>query len=172
MEKEKVEIVLADILDELKTTNNIMQEQRQQIVQLQERTVAFEEKINRLNELALPIINVKPAEVFPNTSLNEIKQLIQQHPQPIIRHWRFLLFPEHYAKEYYIVIFRLIMWMTLVCIGAFLFSLSSQALENSAEVKLRQLENDQYKNAWEYMYDKESKQGKRKMDDAWQENIK
>lgn len=144
-----------------------MQEQRQQIVQLQERTFAFEEKINRLHELALSAINIKPAEIFPETSLNEIKQLIQQQSQPIIRHWRFLLFPEHYAKEYYTVIFRLITWMTLVCIGPFLFSLGKQALENSAEVKLRQLEDDQYKNAWEYMYDKESKQGKKRMDEAW-----
>lgn len=167
MEKGKVEIVLADILDELKITVTIMQEQKQQIAQLQERTFAFEERINCLNELALSAINIKPAEVFPDTSLNEIKQLIQQHPQPIIRQWRFLLFPEHYVKEYYTVIFRLIIWMTLVCSVAFLFSLSKQALENSKEVKLRQLENDQYKNAWKYMYDKESKKGQKKMDDAW-----
>ena len=94
-----------------------------------------------------------------------------QQSQPIIRHWRFLLFPEHYAKEYYTVIFRLIMWMTLVCSGAYLFSLGKQALEDLKEVKLRQLENDQYQNAWEYMYNRESKQGKKKMEDIWRKSL-
>jgi hypothetical protein len=101
------------------------------------------------------------------TDLNEIKQLLLHQSEPVIKQWRFLLFPEHYSKEYYGVIFRLIMWMTLICSGALLFSLGRQALENSKEVQLRKLENDQYKNAWEYMYNKENKKGKKKMEQAW-----
>jgi len=71
-------------------------------------------------------------------------------------------------KEYYTAIFRLIMWMTLACSATFLFSLGKQALENTKQVKLRQSENNWYKNAWEYMYNKESKQGKKKMEETWQ----
>jgi hypothetical protein len=41
--------------------------------------------------------------------------------------------------------------------GCFLFSLGKQALENAKEVKLRQLEANQYENAWQYMYDHETK---------------
>ena len=53
-------------------------------------------------------------------------------------------------------------------IPRFLFALGKQALKNTTEIKLRQMENNQYKNAWKYMYNKENRQGKRKMDDAWQ----
>ena len=60
------------------------------------------------------------------------------------------------------------MWMTFVCMGVCLFALGKQALENAKEIKLRQLQNTQYKKAWEYMYNQESKQGKKKMEDAWQ----
>lgn len=173
MEKEKIEFVLEDMLDELRMTNNNMQEQKQQIAQLHQKVFAFEEKVSRENKADVPTVNTKPVEVAVTTASNEIKQLIQQQSRPVIRQWRFLLFPEHYAREYYAVIFRLIMWMILACMVVVLFSLGKQALENAKEVKLMQLENDQFKNAWEYMYKKESKQGKKKMDDAmrksWEE---
>jgi hypothetical protein len=54
--------------------------------------------------------------------------------------------------------------------SCFLFSLGKQALDNAREIKLRQLENNQYKNAWQYMYEHENKQGKKKMEDAWKKN--
>ena len=41
MEKDKLEIVLEDILDELKTVNNTMQQHKQQTTELQERVFAF-----------------------------------------------------------------------------------------------------------------------------------
>ena len=167
MEREKIEIVLTDMFDELKTLNNNIQEQKQQTAQLREKICDFEERENRLNKSATPVADIKPIATSINTTLSELKQLLQQQSKPIIREWRFLLFPANYSKEYYTVVFRLIMWMTLVCIGSFLFSFGSQALENSKEVKLIQLENAQYKNAWQFMYDKETKQGKKKMDDVW-----
>ena len=50
------------------------------------------------------------------------------------------------------------------------FFLGKQALDTVREIKLRQLENDQYKGAWEYMYERENKQGKKKMQDGWQKS--
>ncbi|MGN6213655.1 hypothetical protein [Parafilimonas sp.] len=173
MEKEKIEFVLEDMLDELKMINNSVQEQKQQITQLYQKVSAFEEKANQANKAETPTVNIKPVEVAITTASNEIKQLIQQQSRPVIRQWRFLLFPEHNAREYYTVIFRLIMWMTLACMVVVLFSLGKQALENAKEVKLMQLEHDQFKNAWEYIFKKEDKQGKKKMDDvmrkSWEE---
>jgi hypothetical protein len=62
--------------------------------------------------------------------------------------------------------------MTFVCISYFLFSLGKQALDNAREIKIRQMEYDQYKNAWQYMYDHESKTGKKKMENAWKKSWK
>jgi hypothetical protein len=47
MEKDKLEIVLEDILDELKSVNNGIREHKQQATQLQEKFVAFEEKLSQ-----------------------------------------------------------------------------------------------------------------------------
>ena len=123
MEKEKLEIVLAEILDELKVTNNVMHKQGQQIAQLQEKTFTLDERIIQLNQATSLTVDMQPVKHLINTTAIEIKQVVQQQSKPIIRQWRLLLFPEHYSREYYTVIFRLIMWMTLVCSGAYIFSL-------------------------------------------------
>jgi hypothetical protein len=170
MEKEKLEIVLEDILDELKAVNNLMHGQKQQASELQERFSAFEEKISQLNHAALPVVDIKPIQACVNEAVNKIQHNLSEQARPVVRQWRFLLFPEYNAREYYRVIFRSIMWITFACMGAYLFVLGKQALENAEEVKLRQLESDQYRNAWQYLYDKENKQGKKKMDDAWQKS--
>ena len=170
MEKEKLELVLEDILDELKTVNNAMHEQKQQTKQLQERFFAVEEKINQINHTAAPVVDIKPIQACVNAAVIKMQETVREQSRPVIRQWRFLLFPEHYTKEYYMVIFRLIMWMTFVCMGTYLFALGKQALENAKEVKIAQLENNEYQNAWEYMYQHESKKGKKKMEDAWQKS--
>ena len=170
MEKDKLEIVLEDILDELKSVNNGIREHKQQAIQLQEKFVAFEEKANQTKQPASAVANLQPIQAVISEAVIKIQNSFSQQSRPLVRQWRFLLFPEHYAKEYYKVIFRLIMWMTLASMGCFLFVLGKQALDNAQEVKLRQLEYDQYKNAWQYMYEHETKQGKKKMQDAWQKS--
>ena len=172
MEKDKFEIVLEDILDELKSVNNGIREHKQQAIQLQEKFVAFEEKITQIKQPASAVADLQPIKAAINEAVIKIQDALSQQSKPLVRQWRFLLFPEHYAKEYYKVIFRLIMWLTLASMGCFLFALGKQAVENAKEVKLRQLEYDQYKNAWQYMYEHESKTGKKKMQDAWQKSWK
>jgi hypothetical protein len=48
-----------------------------------------------------------------------------------------------------------------------MFSLGKQALDNAREVKIRQMEYDQYKKSWHYMYMHENKHGKKKMKEVW-----
>ena len=62
MEKDKLEIVLEDILDELKSVNNDIREQKQQATQLQEKFVAFEEKINQIKQPASAVADLKPIQ--------------------------------------------------------------------------------------------------------------
>ena len=95
MEKEKLEILLADMFDDLRTLNNNMLEQKQQIAQMQDKVCEFEKKVNKA---AAPAADIKPIEAIINATSNELKQLIQQQSKPIIREWRFLLVPADYSK--------------------------------------------------------------------------
>ena len=116
----------------------------------------------------MPPVDTKPVQLIVTAAMAKMQQIVWEQPKPVIQERRFLLFPEYNAGEYYKIIFRLIMWMTLVSMGTYLFVLGKQALENYKEVQLRQLEANQYKNAWQYMYYQEGKQGKKKMDNLWQ----
>jgi hypothetical protein len=171
MEKEKIELILEDILDELKTVNSAMQEQKKKCLQYEGKIAAIEKGFSQLNTVEPPI-NTDALKSAIADAFIDIKLPKKQHAQPIIRQWRILLFPEQCSKEYYRVIFRLIMWEMLVFVIVVLFVLGKQALENNKEVKLKQIENNLYKNAWNYMYDEENKQGKKKMEDAWWKSCK
>lgn len=164
MEKEKLEIVLEEVLEELKGVKSVVQEQKQQIWQLQEKVEDFEKKL-----IASPV-DTQPVQSIVTIAIAKIQQMIAEQPKPVVHEKRFLLFPEHHAKEYYSVIFKLTKWLTVVCTGAYLFTLGKQAFENAKEVKLRQLEAEHYKNAWEFLYRQETKQGKKKMETIWQKS--
>lgn len=169
MNPEITERVLEEVLEELKSINNSMQEQKQQTWQLQEKVEDFAKKLDG-KELVAPPVDTKPVQSIIMLAFAKIQQLVAEQPKPVVHERRFLLFPEQYGKEYYNIIFKLIMWMTVVCMGAYLFALGKQALENAKEVKLRELEADHYQNAWEYLYQQQTKQGKMKMETVWEKS--
>ena len=114
MEKEKLEMVLEDIIDDLKTVSNLLQEQRQQGVELEEKVSLVEVKINQLNQ-EKSFLHKEPVENIIADAIVEIKKSIEEKPQPIIRQWRLLLFPETYSKEYYCVYSGYYMGNACVC---------------------------------------------------------
>ena len=145
MEKEKLEIVLEEVLEELRTVKDTVLEQKQQTWQLQEKINDFEKKLNE-SKPVVPLVNTRSIQSGIETGISKIRQIVAQQPKSVIYERRFLLFPEHNAREYYRIIFRLIMWLTVVCIGVYLFSLGKIALENYKEIRLRQFESKTYKN--------------------------
>lgn len=171
MEKEKLEIVLEDVLEELKAVKDTVLEQNQQTWRLRVRINDFEKKLDE-RKLATPSVNTIAIQSAIETGISKIRQIVAQQPKSVIYERRFLLFPEHYSRDYYTVIFRLIMWLTVVCIGAYLFSLGKIALENNREVRLKQLESKSYKNAWQFLYHQETRRGKERMEEVWRNSNK
>jgi len=171
MEKEKLEIVLEEVLEELKAVKETVLEQKQQTWQLQEKINDFEKKLDE-RKLVAPPINTTSIQSAIETGISKIRQIVAEQTKSVIYERRFLLFPEHYSRDYYTVIFRLIMWLTVVSIGTYLFSLGKIALENNREVRLRQLESKSYKNAWQSLYYQETRRGKEKMEEVWRNSNK
>ncbi|WP_018615939.1 hypothetical protein [Segetibacter koreensis] len=167
MENEKLDLVLSELWEDLKGVRQMIGEQKEQMQQLQQEVTNLRQKLEQ-KKLIVPPIDTKPVQLIVTAAIAKVRQLVSEQPKPVIQERRFLLFPEYNAREYYKRIFRLIMWFTLVSMGTYLFVLGKQALENYKEVQLRQLEANQYKNTWQYMYHQEGKQGKKKMDNAWQ----
>jgi hypothetical protein len=83
--------------------------------------------------------------------------VITEQPKTVVHERRFLLFPEHHATEYYRIIFRVILWLTVASAVYFLFALGRQALQNAKEVRLRELELTHAPNVFRPLYDSQEK---------------
>ncbi len=100
-------------------------------------------------------------------ALAQITAHLEKEPKPIVKSYRFLLFPETNSGTYYKIVFgRLIPWGMVFVAIAFLFSLSQQSI--------RAWEAYQYKEraercvrAWIYLNDHGSLKTKKAMEKAW-----
>jgi hypothetical protein len=75
MEKDKLEIVLEDILDELKSVNNGIREHKQQAIQLQEKFVAFEEKASQIKQPASAVADLRPIQASISEAVIKIQMV-------------------------------------------------------------------------------------------------
>jgi hypothetical protein len=120
---------------------------------------AIRQKIENLN--SLPISE----ELLHR--LEKIEQQFAKQPVPIIRQYRFLLFPETNRGQYYKIVFgRLIPWGIVILGITYSFFLAKYGIEAWGNVRYNQ-QSEQCVKAWLYMNDHASKQVKKAMDQAW-----
>ena len=99
----------------------------------------------------------------------QLQATVMSQPKSIVRQFRILLFPEQNAGKYYRLVFgRLLFWMMIFLLATYLFALSKHFIDNWAVIKEKQLEKTQYEKAWNYLYQHQNKQGKKKMEEAWE----
>jgi hypothetical protein len=139
MEKEKLEIVLEEVLEEFRSMRGAVEELKQQVWQLKERGENFEKKLESIKPVALSV-ETGPIQGIITVGLDRIQKVMAEQPKTVVHERRLLLFPEHYISEYYRVIFRLILWLTLASALYYLFILGRQTLQNVKEIRLRELE--------------------------------
>jgi hypothetical protein len=139
MEKEKLEIVLEDLLEEQKALTVTVQDLNQHFWQLEEKITGLEKKLEAI-KLVAPPVDTGPVQGVVRIGFAQVQQLMAEQPKTVVHERRFLLFPEHHATEYYRILFRVILWLTVASAVYYLFALGKQALQNHKEVSLRELE--------------------------------
>ncbi len=187
MKKEETpidEVTLTDVLtnltEESKEIKNFIEKQRkkeeEKNQEIKNLISSFENKYK-----SIQVIAPKPDMTVTNTVLNHglnnvnstldiklavIKQSIEAGPKPITRQFRFLLFPETNAGQYYTIVFgRLIPWGFLFIIVIYLLSIGQKSIE-AWQTRLYNKEGNQCIAAWNEVYTHESKAGRRAMDKA------
>jgi hypothetical protein len=151
-------------------------------------TKAINDLINTVNtqagtirELKDKIDNPKPVLVSADTrsiwevvnkGITDIKLIVGSKPQPIIKKFQILLFPEQNAMLFYKIVFGrwflcLVLMLSITC----LYKFSVHWSDNQEQVQQRELETDRIKKAWFYLYDREDKVGKRVMDSAYSKSV-
>jgi hypothetical protein len=142
MEKEIIETVLIEVLEEQKQTNQLI-EQNNKLVQ------SVKEELKQQKEtFSVSILS----------RLNTLKEELSNPLQPVKREFRILLFPEHGTLNYYKVVFgRIFFWLVILCIAKYAYLLGDKWLSKRAEM-------NNYQRAWETYYLQQNKKGQKAME--------
>lgn len=142
MEKEIIETVLIEVLEEQKQTNQLI-EQNNKLVQ------SVKEELKQQKEtFSVSILS----------RLNILKEELSNQTQPVKREFRILLFPEHGTLNYYKVVFgRIFFWLVILCIAKYAYLLGDKWISKRAEM-------NNYQRAWETYYLQQNKNRQKAME--------
>jgi len=166
MDNEIMESVLTEILEEQKSGAKAMQGLSASIKALTGAVDSFQTKLDQKKVVAPPADTRLVQEIVADGIL-KIQEIVAGHPKTVTRNFRLLLFPEMYAENYYRIVFgRLLFWMLIALTGSYLFVLGKQGINSWQSIKEKEVDGNQYKQAWLYLYRRE-KPVRSKMDSAW-----
>ena len=166
-EKDTLEIVLKEILDEQQKANNINTDNVAAINQLATTVTNFNERLENLKIISPPI-STKPYEEIIKKGIADMQLAVGNQPKSVTRKFQILLFPEQDAKLFYKIVFgRWLLWLTIMLFITNLYKLSIHWSDNQKEIKQQQLQTDRIKKAWNYLYFQEVKGIRRLMDSAY-----
>jgi chaperonin cofactor prefoldin len=126
MEKEIIETVLTEVLEELKELKKLNIENAKVAMENGNRLMAIEKKVLN-HKLSDPYINTQYIERIIMSGMEKINARIDQKPAAARREFRILLFPEYNTKEYYRIVFgRIVSWLVLLVIAKYFYLLANE----------------------------------------------
>lgn len=171
-ERETLEIVLKEILEEQQKSGKINLDQAAAIDELTIKVNSFNEKLENLKIIAPPVSTKSVEEIFKKV-ISDRQLTPNTEPRLVTRKFQILLFPEQDAKLFYKIVFgRWLLWLTIMLFITNLYKLSIHWSDNQKEIKLQNSETDRVKKAWNYLYFQEGKNIKRLMDSAYNKSSK
>lgn len=155
MEKEIIETVLTEVLEEQKLSNQLAQKNGQ-LLEEQVLILKRMEKISaRQNE---------ELKIFLVTKMEALSAQVESHAKSVKREFRILLFPEQGTTEYYKVVFgRILFWLAMLCIAKYAYLLGDKWL--TAEY-----ENNKYQKAWDTLYKHQTRANQKLMQKVFNDN--
>lgn len=169
---------LEEIDERLSDTESILSMYEKRINRLEESRI--EHSVVEFPDYSQELKWIKHA-LLQSSNANDIAQVkqalfkisthIEKEPKPIVKSYRFLLFPETNAATYYKIVFgRLIPW-GMVFVGiACLFSLLCQQSIKAWEAYEYNQRSERCVRAWIYMNEHGSVKVKKAMDEAWKKS--
>jgi hypothetical protein len=167
VEKETLQLILEEYVQEQAGNTKVVNDLITVVNGLTSKFKEFEEKIEKPKAVNVST-DTRPILDIVKKGITDIKLTVSARPQPVIRKFQILLFPEQDAKLFYKVVFG--RWFLFLVIAFFISSLYNWGVhwsDNQKEVKQIQLENDKIRKAWYSLYDQQGKAGKRLMDSAY-----
>ena len=123
MEKEILETVLLELVEETKKTNVLMGEQNKEIQELKTAFSDFNRKLTEI-KVSAPALDTLPLTRIVTEGIHSIQKIVAAQPKQVVHEKSVLFFPEWNQKEYYKIIFgRILFWILWVIVATFCYFL-------------------------------------------------
>jgi hypothetical protein len=166
-QRDTLEFVLKEILDEQQKANKINAGQVAAISQLTIKVNSFNERLENL-KIIPPPLSTKPYEEIIRKGITDMQLTVGNQHKTVTRKFQILLFPEQDAKLFYKIVFgRWFLWLVIMLFITNLYKWGIHWSDNQKELKQQQLQTDRIKKAWDYLYFQDGKTIKRLMDSAY-----
>lgn len=138
MEKDTLEIVLKEILDEQKNANKINGDLILAVNQLTGKINGFNEKLEK-QKIVVPALDIKPVQEVIKKGVKDMELMAGSQPKNVTRKFQILLFPEQDAKLFYKIVFgRWFMWLAIMLLLTCLYKWQIHVSDNKKEVQLKE----------------------------------
>src|SRR6266498_861398 len=104
VEKDTLELVLKEMLDEQKTANKINTDLVSAINQLTSKVNGFNEKLEK-QKIMPPAMDIKPVQEIIKKGITDMELIAASQPKIAAKKFQILLFPEQDAKLFYKIVF-------------------------------------------------------------------
>lgn len=166
IQKETLEIVLNELIEEQKNANKINSDLVSAINQLTGKVIGVNEKLEKKENNRLHP-EVKILQDILNKGITQMLLIKSAQPKNAIRKFQILLFPEQDAKLFYKVVFgRWFMWLAIMLFFTFLYKWMMYQTDKEHQLRMIELKQNTIVNAWNYLYDQKDKKLHMKMDSA------
>lgn len=166
-EKETLQLVLEEHTQEQANNTKAVNDLITAVNGLSGKFQELEAKIDKPKAVIVSA-DTRPIQDIVKKGITDMKLTVGSKPQPIVKKFQLLLFPEQDAKLFYKIVFgRWFLFLVLMLLIVNLYNFSVHWSDNQKEVQRQELENDRIKKAWFYLYGHGGKAGRRLMDSAY-----
>ena len=169
-EKETLQLVLEEHTQEQANNTKAVNDLVAVVNILTGKVKELDEKLDKPKQVTVST-DTRPIQEIMKKGVADMKIIVGTKPQPVVKKFQILLFPEQDAKLFYKIVFgRWFLFLVLMLLIINLYNFSVHWSDNQKGIQREQLENDRIKKAWYYLYEREGKAGKRLMDSVYIKN--
>jgi len=166
-EKETLQLVLEEHTQEQANNTKAVNDLVAAVNLLTGKVKGFDEKMDKPKPIIVSA-DTRPIQEIMKKGLTDMKLTVGTKPQPVVKKFQILLFPEQDAKLFYKIVFgRWFLFLVLMLLIINLYNFSVHWSDSQKEVQRQELESDRIKKAWFYLYGHARKIEQRYMDSVY-----
>jgi hypothetical protein len=163
-ERETLQIVLEEISNEQARNTKAVNDLVTAVNSLSGRFKELDDKLDKPKQISVSS-DTLPIQEIMKKGVADMKIIVSTKPQPVVKKFQILLFPERDAKLFYKIVFgRWMLYLVLIFLINFCYDFAVHYNDSQINTEKEQLENDRIRKAWQHLYENEGKAGKRLMD--------